>query len=1529
MKQFLITHSSAGRYWQQRTCPLYFILSYLCFLLFVFPAAAQETYSARIVDAETGEPLPLVSIYLSEEQGTLTNFDGEFSIAAQADDMLRITCIGRKSLSVRAGNLTALTDSLASQQLTVLQMQMLASTLSEVTVSAVEGTLLEIARRMEKAYGRRKYKEAQYFYRQTSLLTRKQDIAEAFISAKSAVNLRDLKFLTGRHGLLSKAAWTQSAIEDMNLHHVLELGPQTKDAAFWHSLITPLPTREPSINLGSYVGKQPGRAIEYLQEHYIITIDEMDGEDQQLYRIGLRRREDEKMKESIMTGTLYVDRPTLSVLAFDGQVENMMIRFGKGELRSATTVPVNLEFHIDYRYDHKYPEVADLSMQARWGDFQTRTLLFNVEGQKHLKRKKGTHARENMLSSIAKVGYDSTFWANNEVVKRTAEEAAIAAGTVDRQQARIDSAAAAQAALPPLERLADRLTRFGQAIPQEKVYVHMDNTSYFLGDTIWFAAYTRRTNNDTPSRISRVLYCELWNHDGYLVERKLVEMKEGKGRGFFALPDTLYSGYFELRAYTRWQLNWGQTEHYHTWPTEYWFYNKAMAKDFFRDYEKLYSRVFPVYDKPKQQGEFYRDMTLRPLRRYFKSEPKPAELRLSLFPEGGNLVAGVPCRVAFEAATSEGEVREGFVSLREKNERGKSEKGKKERGKSERAKNERVKNERAQNESGKNGKCLMKNERGEEVEFVETENRGRGTFIFTPEEGKKYEVVFRPTPLTSPSEGGKPSPSVPLPTKEEQKEWVTQEIKDVKAEGVSLQADLDSLTGQWIFTIHAAGQAAQQPLGLTVMHEGQVELFEQTHPHPVMEGSGHHLTAEEISVSQIHYTPLPHKEGQGGGSGIRQVTVFDSIGHIYADRLFFVTRPELAQPTLMLSGLKEQYQPYEPVELDITSAHLMPGQTISLAVRDAALQDYTFDSGNILTEMLLASEIKGFVPQPEYFFEADDTEHRRALDLLMLTQGWRRFNWQDMAIKGSWDITHPAEHTQMVTGTVNRYWLYDIEDTYQDVQPNEGHLTLATDLFGRTIHMGNGDPVTFFSYDGAATPVNQLGAFGRQNMAWNLNNIFENRSRIGAIADTRSGVFSTQGSSWMNTDYNVLSYRTAKQYREKQKQHDLMAARRYLETGSIKKEVRVHAEFIDPLDNDDFIVGETQTQKGRFQIDLPRFEGECVFFLGASDTTKWHKKWDGFKKRKPHSWVNPDSYTEYDAMSGALPDMPEFYVRLNFPYPRWVKPYSFYQVHNALLPSDQPLSLSSPQPSLVSGSFPAVPSAAGATSSSKRHLLTDGTSLLDEVTIRTRRGGLRRLDYSKPAYVLDAYDALNLALDAGLLDNANSAYSTAAATARTLIGDMGMFRHYGMSVSEDSRPGLNRGPLDQLRYDMLSFIDKFYIYTDYSPRREGDERFEQDNQPEVRVDMRRYPDGTQRVTYRDRRYILPGFAYQEDFYHPDYQRTPPTEATKDYRRTLYWNPDLQLDDNGRAHIRLFTGSRPATLNVDAAGQTADGGLLFN
>jgi len=981
--------------------------------------------------------------------------------------------------------------------------------------------------------------------------------------------------------------------------------------------------------------------------------------------------------------------------------------------------------------------------------------------------------------------------------------------------------------------LATRLQLFGERIPQEKVFIHMDNTCYYLGDTIWFAAYTRQTNTDRPSKISRVLYAELWNHDGYLVERKLVEMKDGRGNGFFELYDTLYSGYFELRAYTRWQLNWGQTEHEHPKVHEYSFYNKLMAKEYYRDYEKLYSRVFPVYDKPKEKGTYYKDMTFRPMRRYFKNAPPAPELRLSLFPEGGNLVAGVPCRVAFEAATSEGEVREGTVSLLMKNE-----------------------------------KLKMKNEEGDEVETIKTENRGRGTFTFTPMEGQSYEVVFQ-ADVDSTKKGR-----------------VTEKIKAVKADGVSLR--LRHTGEEWTANIQAMGSAAEHPLGMTVMHEGRLQCFTPLEP-------------DDRQVV-LNDSTLP--------VGINQMTVFDAAGRVYADRLFFVTKPEETKARISVSGMKDEYTPFEQVNLQVTAPSLTgraggESSRLSFSVRDAVHQDQLFDSGNILTEMLLSSEIKGFVPQPEYFFEADDVEHLRALDLLMLTQGWRRFGWREMAVEGAFELTHPAEYTQMVTGSVHPYRIEREKEApdptageweNDEANPDNPNAKARKNGKKRKDALGQGKKTSniFPSIEdlekewiGSASILDE---FQKEQLERREANKITNAQEH-ATPLLPEG-FDPEARDFLRRDW-----------------------RRFIGMDSLKREVRVHAEFVRDKDR---LVGEQETREGSFKLDLPHFYGECHFFLDASDTTKWARKKDGITLRKKHNWVRSQ-----DSENKNLPDLPEFYVRLHWPYPRFTKPYTFYQTHHASLRETPALS---------------------------PRLLTDGTHLMREVNVLARENGRLNLDFSKPAYVMDAYEATNMAMDAGHLDNFVSweyMYDEtkwiADAVASTLVADMGMSRVPEFTLFYDTLKVYGHYPYknysyvnnswvdsgERLRWQRLEYLDKIYLYTDYSPRREGDARYDQDNQPSLDVRLVRYPSNMSRMTYLNRYYILKGFAYQEDFYHPDYHRNPPKEGQKDYRRTLYWNPDVQLDAEGKANITFFNNSQTTRICVEANGQTADGTLLYS
>jgi hypothetical protein len=209
--------------------------------------------------------------------------------------------------------------------------------------------------------------------------------------------------------------------------------------------------------------------------------------------------------------------------------------------------------------------------------------------------------------------------------------------------------------VPGIDTLASHVKLFGETLPQEKVYLHIDNTCYFVGDTIWYKGYVTRSDKGTLTDLSRILYVELLTPDGYLVERQQLEMPDGTAHGAFLLTDSLYAGYYELRAYTRWMLNFGRYEHPHSPYTEEMFYNKQMAKDYFRDYDKLYSRVFPVFDRPSSPGTYPKDMTLRPLRRYFRTRKGKPDMDLKFYPEGGTLVAGLPGHVAFELNDENGQ----------------------------------------------------------------------------------------------------------------------------------------------------------------------------------------------------------------------------------------------------------------------------------------------------------------------------------------------------------------------------------------------------------------------------------------------------------------------------------------------------------------------------------------------------------------------------------------------------------------------------------------------------------------------------------------------------------------------------------------------------------------------------------------------------------------------------------------------------------------------------------------------------------
>lgn len=899
-----------------------------------------------------------------------------------------------------------------------------------------------------------------------------------------------------------------------------------------------------------------------------------------------------------------------------------------------------------------------------------------------------------------------------------------------------------------LESMAQRLQTFGARLPQEQVFLHMDNTSYYLGDTLYYKAYVSRGDNGKPTNLSGILYCELLNDDGYLVERQMLPLEGGEAYGNFSLADTaLYAGYYELRAYTKWQLNWGVTEQPHSRWAEQYFFNKDMARDYYRDYEKLYSRVFPVYDRPLSPGDFSQDMTLRPLAAYYKNPAGEPETTLQLFPEGGNLVAGLKQRVAWEVRNEQGRTLDGTLRV-----------------------------------TTPDGQTITS----------ETINRGRGVFEVTVSADQRLTAEFTPS-----ASHDNPAGALPATT-----------ILKAEGDGVSLRVDTDT-TGISV-SCATAGLASQEELGVTIMCKGLLKHFQKMDGTPIR---------------------LPVSE-----AGVYQVTVFNQDGRVYADRLCFFLPSGFRSSNVTFSGVKSgNYSAFEPISIEL---HGAPGASMSVAVRDAAKSEYVYDTGNMLTEALLSSQIKGFVPQPQWFFQKDEPQRRQALDLLLMVQGWRRYVWKEMAVQGEFQLRHmPESRYPHWTGQVHNYSAEQVLSVFEQRAREGGERT----------------------DDDASSGNDQK----EKSMEKTMEEKVETKGKSG-LTDSRDR---------FNKKENNLKYPVA-----------------------------LHAEFSQP-DNEG-VEGDMRSQ-GTFALDFPRYYEEFLFFLGASDTTKW-------KKGEAPVWVQ-NGRTKRDEL-----DFPEFYVKLDLFYPRFPKPYDYYQSHLAPMPKDNPLYNS----------------------------MNEQVRMLSEVVVGARRNGRRRFGYWRPAFVIDAYDAFNATCDAGFAPGYfMGADRFGEDVARTYIGDMKTDRRYDIGYRFDGkvysqgtamerrrqqtdipeaipRPTSNMSDTKLDKYNYLWNLNKVVVFTDYSPRKDQSGKYRGNDLPSVTIDFHLLDDGVERLYRKNRFWKMKGFSIPDEFYSPDYSKQ--SLPAEDYRRTLYWNPGVRLDANGQATINLYNNSSSSILQISAEGWDAEG-----
>ncbi|MBX2958223.1 MAG: TonB-dependent receptor plug domain-containing protein [Cyclobacteriaceae bacterium] len=153
-------------------------------------------------------------------------------------------------------------------------------------------------------------------------------------------------------------------------------------------------------------------------------------------------------------------------------------------------------------------------------------------------------------------------------------------------------------------------------------------------------------------------------------------------------------------------------------------------------------------------------------------------------------------------------------------------------------------------------------------------------------------------------------------------------------------------------------------------------------------------------------------------NGITQFTLFNGQVPV-AERLMFIDQEE--QVTLEITPDKKVYSPREKITLRIkaTDKNNQPVQgNFSLSVLDAKQMLLNPNAEHITANLLLSSELVGLIENSGYYFNPENEDRKQALDALLLTQGWRRFVWQDI-LAGKWPaLNYPIQQGINLTGTL-------------------------------------------------------------------------------------------------------------------------------------------------------------------------------------------------------------------------------------------------------------------------------------------------------------------------------------------------------------------------------------------------------------------------------------------------------------------------------------------------------------------------------
>ncbi len=509
-----------------------------------------------------------------------------------------------------------------------------------------------------------------------------------------------------------------------------------------------------------------------------------------------------------------------------------------------------------------------------------------------------------------------------------------------------------------------------QAYVEDRLYLSTNQPIYSPGENIWFSVFVRDAQLKKSNK-SEIVHVELKTPSGKIAQQLNLIARNGQAGGDFITSNTMPGGYYKIRAYTDWMLNESDSAGY----TKEVLLQKVILPRLKMNltFDKTsYSKGDEVIakfsantneNKPLRNKSFTYELKVDGLKfkegtsttgddgvmyvRYnLPVKMKTRDVQMNVKLDYDGVTEGLNKQISISSNN---------ISLQFYPEGG-----------------DLILNTpsrvafKASDEDGNPVSVdgVIKDTKGHVITEFKTYHKGMGLFHFTPAQGESYYAFIK-----------KPSD-------------VSETWNLPKPLTYGYTMEVNTAGDELLLNIHSTGIFKAN---IIIQIRGQIYF------------SASRLLSEGDNEVRISTANFP--------AGVAQITLLDQQLIPRTERLVFVNRDR--QLSVSIETERDQYQSRDKVKATLrttdASGNPVPAYVLVNVVNDQLVNYADDKSSNILSAMLLEYDLKEKVEDPNFYFDLNESKSLSALDLLMMTSGWRRFSWKQILTQQTPTLTHEGE----------------------------------------------------------------------------------------------------------------------------------------------------------------------------------------------------------------------------------------------------------------------------------------------------------------------------------------------------------------------------------------------------------------------------------------------------------------------------------------------------------------------------------------